>query len=801
MGRLKFIVLLVALLAISAFAGEGSFNYYGQLGFHKTQSAYTIGHGRFGVGLFAEGAGLHSMIDGGQICVPVGNEQPYGLCQEKSSYAPLGSTYIGINGYPFVSLGLSEYFDFGIGIPLYGEFIGIENRPISDINDNGCLVGGHDCPDNIDAAGWGNLQFLAKLRAPWGDAPVNLSLILGAALSTGRTDYYGLWIRDPSFLNTKDSASPIVPGASGYTNGGAMFKFGGAFTFDFNYLRTEIPLMLHINYMYRMTLGEFGSSYPKVQSLATALEWTPFQYISLMGEFYKDMPSEFPKNKAGEEDYAGTSTLAFGTALHFNKHFDLQLGFQMRVGDDDKYIEKLAIPMNKLPDGTQRYGTYNATLVPKYLVFGGLTVRIFVTEQEEEEEDDRNPDIDDDGVCDPWVKRENRQREYADVCSGVDKCPHDPGELENKGCPEEEEEEEEEEEAPVIKFDVSEESISSGQSATIIWMVSNADKVSINQGVGEVGTEGKKKVKPTETTIYTITATGPGGTKKKSIEVVVEAAAGPSIDFSASSESVQKGQPVTLTWSVTEATEVSIAGIGKVKNTGSKTVKPASVGPATFTLTATGPGGTKTESVEVEVLGGPLPTILFTASSETIQDGQTVTLNWQVSNATEVSIEGLGKVPAKGNKKLKPAETTVYKLIATGDGGTEAATVEVEVAAPPPAPVIEAQVNLKGVTFGSGNATLTPNAKKVLDGVAEQLLAYPKVKIEIHGYTDNQGKPQTNLELSERRAKAVVGYLATQGVSMGRMKAVGFGQDNPIADNKTPAGREQNRRIEMIRAD
>jgi len=115
--------------------------------------------------------------------------------------------------------------------------------------------------------------------------------------------------------------------------------------------------------------------------------------------------------------------------------------------------------------------------------------------------------------------------------------------------------------------------------------------------------------------------------------------------------------------------------------------------------------------------------------------------------------------------------------------------------------VIENRVNLQGVSFGSGNATLTVNAKKILDGVAEQLLSNPKVKIEIQSHTDNQGKPATNRDLSERRAKAVVAYLATKGVKMSRMRAVGYGQDVPIADNNTAKGREQNRRIEMIRID
>ncbi len=778
---------------IPAFAGDGNINFYGQLGFHKTQSAQTLGHGRFGVGLFAEGAGLYDIIDGGRICAPQGNDI-FGANpnQEGCLAVPLVS-YIGINGYPFVSLGLSEYFDFGVSLPIYAEMIEIENLRHED---GKCFVGDPECQDNIDASGLGNLQILAKLRAPFDNMPIDVSLIFGGTISTGRTDYHGLWVRDPMLLNIKDTAAnsgtarPISEGVSTYTNGGSMFKIGSAATLDFNRMRIEIPLLFHFNYFYRTTLGGAGSNYPNVQSISAALEWTPSRFISLMGEYYMDMPGEFPKI-GNEEDFASTSTFTFGATMHFSKYVDLQLGLQMLAGDADKRIDNLTVSMNDIVGGPKRYATYNAAIIPKYMAFGGLVFKIFTAEPEEEEEETRNPDTDGDGVCDPWVARENKQREFARHCSGIDLCPYEEGPAENKGC------EEEDDEAPSVIFNVDQESVSAGQTVTLSWIVTNANEVNI-EGLGNVSLQGSRKVKLSETVTYTITAKGDGGTKTESITVSVESAPGPSIMFNASPESIQKGQLVTLTWIVTEATEVSIEGVGKVSAKGTRKVKPSEAGVTTFTLTATGAGGTKTESIEVEVLGGPLPTILFSASSESIKAGETITLNWQTTDATEVSIDGVGKVPVKGTKKVKPAESTVYTLTATGENGTQTATVEVEVGEPPP---IEAKVNLQGVTFGSGNATLTPNAKKVLDGIAEQLLASPNVRIEIQGHTDNVGNPKSNLDLSERRAKAVVGYLALKGVKMNRMRAVGYGQDAPMADNKTKEGRELNRRIEMIRID
>ena len=70
-------------------------------------------------------------------------------------------------------------------------------------------------------------------------------------------------------------------------------------------------------------------------------------------------------------------------------------------------------------------------------------------------------------------------------------------------------------------------------------------------------------------------------------------------------------------------------------------------------------------------------------------------------------------------------------------------------------------------------------------------------KIEVSGHTDSQGRPERNQALSERRAKAVVDYLAKAGVDTGILTAVGYGEDRPIASNDTPEGMAQNRRIEM----
>jgi len=74
---------------------------------------------------------------------------------------------------------------------------------------------------------------------------------------------------------------------------------------------------------------------------------------------------------------------------------------------------------------------------------------------------------------------------------------------------------------------------------------------------------------------------------------------------------------------------------------------------------------------------------------------------------------------------------------------------------------------------------------------------YPKANFNIEGHTDSAGAAAPNQRLSDRRAKAVLDYLGSHGVSYSRLSSVGYGEDYPIADNSTRAGRAQNRRVEI----
>ncbi len=101
------------------------------------------------------------------------------------------------------------------------------------------------------------------------------------------------------------------------------------------------------------------------------------------------------------------------------------------------------------------------------------------------------------------------------------------------------------------------------------------------------------------------------------------------------------------------------------------------------------------------------------------------------------------------------------------------------------------------VQFALGSAEILPESVPVLDDVAAALAEAPGLALEIQGHTDDSGDADANQVLSEERAQSVLNYLVEAGVSADRLTAVGFGEDQPIADNSTPEGQQQNRRIEF----
>ena len=107
-------------------------------------------------------------------------------------------------------------------------------------------------------------------------------------------------------------------------------------------------------------------------------------------------------------------------------------------------------------------------------------------------------------------------------------------------------------------------------------------------------------------------------------------------------------------------------------------------------------------------------------------------------------------------------------------------------------------VSMSDVLFDTGKYSLKPDAREKLAKVSGILLSYPGLNIQVGGYTDNVGGDAMNQELSENRAGAVRDYLVQQGVTTNSVSAKGFGSTSPVASNENSAGRQQNRRVELL---
>jgi hypothetical protein len=180
----------------------------------------------------------------------------------------------------------------------------------------------------------------------------------------------------------------------------------------------------------------------------------------------------------------------------------------------------------------------------------------------------------------------------------------------------------------------------------------------------------------------------------------------PTVDLTAEPGTIDAGSSSTLSWSSEHADACTILpGIGAVDTTGSITVSPAAT--TTYTITASGPGGTVASAVTVTV-NLPAPTVTLSATPLEITRGESTTLTWTSTNADTCMISpDIGSVDAGGWVSVSPVETTTYEITATGAGGEATASVNVVVIQP--APMVEIAVSPDAIHPGE-SATLTWNA-------------------------------------------------------------------------------------------
>ncbi len=229
--------------------------------------------------------------------------------------------------------------------------------------------------------------------------------------------------------------------------------------------------------------------------------------------------------------------------------------------------------------------------------------------------------------------------------------------------------------------------INTGESSRLAWNVTDADSVSIAPNVGNVASSGFIDVSPTQSTVYTLTATNGNGSVQRSVTVNVQNnnTEPPVIDFfNANPTTIIAGNSSTLSWRVQNATTVTINnGIGTVQNEGSRSVSPDVN--TTYRIEATNQAGTVASEVTVTLTTERIPIISdFTVSPTQIVQGESATLSWKIEGADTVDIDqGIGRVSAEDSVTVSPDEDTVYTVLAQNESGSATATATLTVAAAP----------------------------------------------------------------------------------------------------------------------
>ncbi len=203
------------------------------------------------------------------------------------------------------------------------------------------------------------------------------------------------------------------------------------------------------------------------------------------------------------------------------------------------------------------------------------------------------------------------------------------------------------------------------------------------------------------------------------------------------------------------------------------------------------------------------PTVTLNASPTSVKSGDTVTLSWTSTDATDLDIEpGVGKVTAQGSTPVNPTVSTTYTITATGAGGTATSDARVTVGAPPVenAPAENRSLselfeqNVKDAFFDFNKSDIRADARDNLAKTAEFLRSYPQIRVTIEGHCDERGSTEYNIGLGERRAQAAKNYLISLGIPAARMDTVSWGKERPFCTEHDESCWQQNRRAHFVAA-
>jgi peptidoglycan-associated lipoprotein len=201
----------------------------------------------------------------------------------------------------------------------------------------------------------------------------------------------------------------------------------------------------------------------------------------------------------------------------------------------------------------------------------------------------------------------------------------------------------------------------------------------------------------------------------------------------------------------------------------------------------------------------PAPTASISVSPDTIQQGQSATLSWQTSNATDVSIDGIGAVQPSGSQSVSPGDSTTYHLVAKGAGGSQEASTRLTVTQPPPPPPAASPTDedlfgrtVKDVYFDYDKSGIRPDQQSALQTDAQFLTQHPNISFTVEGHCDSRGSTEYNLALGDKRAAAVKDALVTMGIAANRVKTISYGKEKPFCMEENESCWQQNRRGHFV---
>ena len=203
----------------------------------------------------------------------------------------------------------------------------------------------------------------------------------------------------------------------------------------------------------------------------------------------------------------------------------------------------------------------------------------------------------------------------------------------------------------------------------------------------------------------------------------------------------------------------------------------------------------------------PTPTASISVDPSSIQTGQSATLTWQTSNATDVSIDGIGAVQPNGSQSVSPSDSTTYHLTAKGAGGTQEATARLTVTQPPPPPAAAAPTvtdedlfsqNIKDIFFDYDKSDIRADQQGSIQANAQFLNQHPNINFTIEGHCDERGSTDYNLALGDQRASSVKNALTAAGVNASRIKTISYGKEKPFCTESNEACWQQNRRGHFV---